>query len=1009
MALTVEELQIVLSCDATTAQKVLDKMDATVKAYTERFQKYFQTKSGDVKPLDGVAKQIDKGVKDIKAKTKEVQKAMDFTPKYKGTGLTYADVGRTAAEKAAQGRAAAEAYNREFAKARPNGSANPKLLGLGASTGADLKTIYAHAKQAGVVTDVMREKVFRAYIAMRDLGKEYSKVAQEQGVDSTAGKKAEQSYLRAIYAVDKYTQQLGKAVAKQEEFAQKNQPEEQDSGGEEKVSMWGRIGAAISAAKAKVNAFGGAVKKAFQSTLLGRFLKQLGRTMLRMAAMKLIRGTIQAVSEGFEYLSKKSSSCAKAMNTVKGAGNSIKMSLGMALMPIVKALAPVFVWLAGAINSAAQAVANFLAVLTGQGTYTTVGFKDNMDGVTDSIDGAGKSAKRALAAFDELNVIGQKGGGGGGGGTDLTNPFSTVTGDVPAFSELATKIREAIKKGDWKGVGSAVAEKLNEGIDAGLDGNAGATIAQKISSFIRNALDTATGFLETVDWITLGRTIVENIVQFFKNLDYSGVAHSISEFLGSALGAVAGLLVGALAQVVTDLVSGLKTAFTKVKSYDSIGSLIKDGIFGGILRAFDGIQTWLYNNIVVPFVNGFTNAIGLGNVLEPSESLGKSILEGIKKPFKAIGDWINTNIIDPIKDWFSKDHSLGDYIKLGVSLLKNGWDTVSGWVASAINFGKTAVAKGVGLAKSGWTFVSDWVKARFGKTVVAKGVGLLKSGWTFVSDWVKARVGKTMVAKGVGLAKSGWTYVSNWVKDRLGSVSVSKAIGLAKNGWTTVANWIKDPKAFGTAVAKGIGLVKNAWTTVSSWIQDGKLGGAVNKGVGLLKSGWDSVASWINSSWLGGVVSKGVSLTVSFVENAGKKLFEAWNGLKSKTVSLSITASNKFKGAWNSVVSFLNKYFGTHFSKMAKGGIAYGQTTAIIGEYSGAKSNPEVVAPLSTLVGLLEKSNVGSGNSKDSMTREQANTMIRLLQRIEQKENVIYPSVELGQVVDRSKALYART
>ena len=46
MALTVEELQIVLSCDATTAQAVLEKMDATVKAYTQKFQKYFNTMGG---------------------------------------------------------------------------------------------------------------------------------------------------------------------------------------------------------------------------------------------------------------------------------------------------------------------------------------------------------------------------------------------------------------------------------------------------------------------------------------------------------------------------------------------------------------------------------------------------------------------------------------------------------------------------------------------------------------------------------------------------------------------------------------------------------------------------------------------------------------------------------------------------------------------------------------------------------------------------------------------------
>jgi hypothetical protein len=37
----------------------------------------------------------------------------------------------------------------------------------------------------------------------------------------------------------------------------------------------------------------------------------------------------------------------------------------------------------------------------------------------------------------------------------------------------------------------------------------------------------------------------------------------------------------------------------------------------------------------------------------------------------------------------------------------------------------------------------------------------------------------------------------------------------------------------------------------------------------------------------------------------------------------------------------------------AKGGIVFGPTEAIVGEYSGARSNPEIIAPLSDLKGML--------------------------------------------------------
>ena len=69
MALTVDVLQIVLSCDATTAQAVLDKMEATVKAYTDKFQKYFNNIGGkknvSVPALDTVVKDVEKHTKKL--------------------------------------------------------------------------------------------------------------------------------------------------------------------------------------------------------------------------------------------------------------------------------------------------------------------------------------------------------------------------------------------------------------------------------------------------------------------------------------------------------------------------------------------------------------------------------------------------------------------------------------------------------------------------------------------------------------------------------------------------------------------------------------------------------------------------------------------------------------------------------------------------------------------------------------------------------------------------------
>ena len=50
--------------------------------------------------------------------------------------------------------------------------------------------------------------------------------------------------------------------------------------------------------------------------------------------------------------------------------------------------------------------------------------------------------------------------------------------------------------------------------------------------------------------------------------------------------------------------------------------------------------------------------------------------------------------------------------------------------------------------------------------------------------------------------------------------------------------------------------------------------------------------------------------------------------------------------------------------KFANGGLVYGPTLALMGEYAGAKSNPEVIAPLDRLKGLIGGGTGGSGTIK---------------------------------------------
>lgn len=119
-----------------------------------------------------------------------------------------------------------------------------------------------------------------------------------------------------------------------------------------------------------------------------------------------------------------------------------------------------------------------------------------------------------------------------------------------------------------------------------------------------------------------------------------------------------------------------------------------------------------------------------------------------------------------------------------------------------------------------------------------------------------------------------------------------------------------------------------------------------------------------------------------------------------KTLSQSITMTVNVKYVENNRPAGPSAG-GRYVTPFASGGLVYGDTLARIGEYPGARNNPEVVAPLSDLRGILR----GTGTS-DGMTRTQADTMIGLLRQVAAKDLTIGPSADLGQVVTQSLEAY---
>jgi len=89
--------------------------------------------------------------------------------------------------------------------------------------------------------------------------------------------------------------------------------------------------------------------------------------------------------------------------------------------------------------------------------------------------------------------------------------------------------------------------------------------------------------------------------------------------------------------------------------------------------------------------------------------------------------------------------------------------------------------------------------------------------------------------------------------------------------------------------------------------------------------------------------------TTSKVANAASGFFSSFSSIPIVGIVLALAAVASM------VATMLS------MPKFAKGGIAYGPTLGLFGEYPGAANNPEVVAPLNRLRSLLGESDTGSG------------------------------------------------
>ena len=390
--------------------------------------------------------------------------------------------------------------------------------------------------------------------------------------------------------------------------------------------------------------------------------------------------------------------------------------------------------------------------------------------------------------------------------------FFTET--VPGFfKDLPGKIKEGwnkaiqpIKDFDWKQFGYDVGQKV---------GGAVKKICEAFKKFFTQTLPDV--------W----KKVKESFKTFFTKTLPTFFAETIPEFFKTVKEGFVTFFTETLPEALSDV----------GEWFVDVGQAIWDGIKEGWDTAVKAVKDFIDG-----FVQGFKDALGIHSPStvfrdEVGKFLGEGLLEGILLPFNKIAEWVKTNIIDPIANAVD-----GNPIEMGISLIKEGWTTVKGWIGNI-----PVLSQAISLLKSGWTTVKNWIG---NIPTLSQTISLLKKGWQTVKGWIG---NIPTLSQAISLIKSGWTTVKNWI----GNIPVlSQGISLLKEGWTTVKSWIGNLPVINQA----IGLVKSGWTTISKFI-----GTASSVAISLYKDGWSSISSWIGTK-----VSVGISL-----------FKDGWNSIKS--------------------------------------------------------------------------------------------------------------------------------
>lgn len=351
---------------------------------------------------------------------------------------------------------------------------------------------------------------------------------------------------------------------------------------------------------------------------------------------------------------------------------------------------------------------------------------------------------------------------------------------------------------------------------------------------------------------------------------------------------------------------------------------------------------------------------------------------GIKGVFTNIGNW---NIFK--KEWWSgkwktiKDAWNNSFIK---KFFTTAWTSIQEW------FNKNVATK---FTKDYWQNKFQKIKDGFNGLLLVK---FFKNGWQGVKDWWNEKVKPVFT-------KDWWKNKFQKIKDGFNELSIVKFF---KGIWENIKTWFNENvKTKFTAdywkqkfekIKTGlensalVQTISTKWAAIKKWFSD-NISGIFTKEYWQGK--WDKIKDGLaNSTIIQTVITKWNAVKKWWNDNV-KGIFTKewwqtkWNKIKEGLEAINL--GNVFKGIMNGIIggfeTAVNRIIDSvtgpvrlllvalgvlgedfqmpHLSipRLARGGVIDEATVALVGEYQGASSNPEIITPESKMREVFETSN----------------------------------------------------